>query len=112
MCNGGWIGSINVVNGANATVNGGTIVNEKKYYAVYSGRDKEEFYDYGTVVINGGYFCGADGYVDIYSMSTDNVQITGGYFRDNNAAPAAGYGYVNNVQEVDGITYNYEVVPL
>lgn len=110
--NGGWIGSINVVNGANATVNGGTIVNEKKYYAVYSGRDKEEFYDYGTVVINGGYFCGADGYVDIYSMSTDNVQITGGYFRDNNAAPAAGYGYVDNVQEVDGITYNYEVVPL
>ena len=108
---GGWIGSINVVNGANATVNGGTIVNEKKYYAVYSGRDIS-FYDYGTVVINGGYFCGADGYADIYSMSTDNVQITGGYFRDNKATPAAGYGYVDNVQEVDGITYNYKVVPL
>ena len=105
---GGWIGSINVVNGANATVNGGTVVNEHGWYAVYSGTS----YNYGTVVINGGYFCGADGYADIYSMSTDNVQITGGYFRDSKAAPAAGYGYVDNVQEVDGITYNYKVVPL
>ena len=109
--NGGWIGSINVVNGANATVNGGTVVNEHSWYAVYSGRDLP-FYNYGTVAIYGGYFCGADGYVDIYCTNEGDVALMGGYFRDNNAAPAAGYGYVNNVQEVDGITYNYEVVPL
>lgn len=109
--NGGWIGSINVVNGANATVNGGTVVNEHSWYAVYSGRDHTS-YNYGTVAIYGGYFCGADGYVDIYCTNEGDVALMGGYFRDNNAAPAAGYGYVDNVQEVDGITYNYEVVPL
>lgn len=106
--NGGWIESINVVNGANATVNGGTVVNEHGWYAVYSGRDHT---NYGTVAISGGYFCGADGYVDIYSMSRDNVQITGGYFEDNKATLADGYTYQSNVQEIDGITYNYEVVP-
>ena len=88
----------------------GTIVNEHKYYAVYSGRDVS-FYDYGKVAIYGGYFCGAEGYTDIYCTNAEDVTVMGGYFRDNKATLADGYTYQSNVQEIDGITYNYEVVP-
>lgn len=108
--NGGWIGSINVVNGANMTITDGTIVNKHKYYAVYSGRDGS-YYDYGTVTIYGGYFCGAEEYPDIYCTNAEDVTVMGGYFRDNKATLADGYTYQSNVQEIDGITYNYEVVP-
>ena len=37
------------------------------------------------------------------------VAIQGGYFEDNQTAAADGYVYKDNVQTVDGITYNYEV---
>lgn len=108
--NGGRIEGVYVVNGANVTITDGTIVNEHKYYAVYSGRDVS-FYDYGKVAIYGGYFCGAEGYTDIYCTNAEDVTVMGGYFRDNKATLADGYTYQSNVQEIDGITYNYEVVP-
>ena len=106
--NGGRIEGVYVVNSANMTINGGTIVNEHKYYAVYSGRDGS--YDCGTVAIYGGYFCGSKGYPDIYCTNAEDVTVMGGYFRDNKATLADGYTYQSNVQEIDGITYNYEVV--
>lgn len=107
--NGGRIEGVYVVNGANMTITDGTIVNKHKYYAVYSGRDGS--YDYGTVTIYGGYFCGAEEYPDIYCTNAEDVTVMGGYFRDNKATLADGYTYQSNVQEIDGITYNYEVVP-
>lgn len=39
-----------------------------------------------------------------------NLIITGGFFRDNQAALPEGYEYQSNVQIINGITYNYEVV--
>lgn len=109
IVNGGRIEGVSAVNGANMTINDGTIVNEHMYYAVYSGKDLP-FYDYGTVAIYGGYFCGAEGYPDIYCTNAEDVTVMGGYFRDNKATLADGYTYQSNVQEIDGITYNYEVV--
>lgn len=107
--NGGRIEGVYVVNGANMTITDGTIVNKHKYYAVYSGRDGS-YYDYGTVTIYGGYFCGAEEYPDIYCTNAEDVTVMGGYFRDNKATLADGYTYQSNVQEIDGITYNYKVV--
>ena len=41
-----------------------------------------------------------------------NLIITGGFFRDNQAALPEGYEYQSNVQIINGITYNYEVVKI
>ena len=71
------------------------------YYAVYN--------EGGNTVINGGYFCGYNNMDDIY-ITGGTVTIFGGYFEDNKATLADGYTYQSNVQEIDGITYNYEVV--
>ena len=41
-----------------------------------------------------------------------DLTITGGFFRDNQAALPEGYEYQSNVQIINGITYNYEVVKI
>ena len=100
--NGGKIEAIQSIGGATVTINGGTIINDCKYYAVYNQN--------GNTIINGGYFCGYNNMDDIY-ITGGTVTIFGGYFEDNKATLADGYTYQSNVQEIDGITYNYEVVP-
>lgn len=100
--NGGKIEAIQSIGGATVTINGGTIINDCRYYAVYNKG--------GNTVINGGYFCGYNNMDDIY-ITGGTVTIFGGYFEDNKATLADGYTYQSNVQEIDGITYNYEVVP-
>ena len=99
--NGGKIEAIQSIGGATVTINGGTIINDCRYYAVYN--------EGGNTVINGGYFCGYNNMDDIY-ITGGTVTIFGGYFEDNKATLADGYTYQSNVQEIDGITYNYEVV--
>ena len=99
--NGGRIEAIQSIGGANVTINGGTILNDCKYYALYN--------EGGKTTINGGYFSGYPGMKDVY-IASGTVTIQGGYFEDNQTAVANGYVYKDNVQTVDGITYNYEVV--
>ena len=99
--NGGRIEAIQSIGGANVTSNGGTILNDCKYYALYN--------EGGKTTINGGYFSGYPGMKDVY-IAGGTVTIQGGYFEDNQTAVANGYVYKDNVQTVDGITYNYEVV--
>lgn len=83
------------------TISGGTIVNDCKYYALYN--------EGGKTTITGGYFSGYTDMKDIY-ISGGTVTIQGGCFEDNQTKAATGYEYMDKVQEVDGITYNYEVV--
>lgn len=99
---GGKIEAIQSIGGATVTINGGTIINDCRYYAVYNKG--------GNTVIKGGYFCGYNNMDDIY-ITGGTVTIFGGYFEDNKATLADGYTYQSNVQEIDGITYNYKVVP-
>ena len=99
--NGGRIEAIQSIGGANVTINGGTILNDCKYYALYN--------EGGKTTINGGYFSGYSGMKDVY-IASGTVMIQGGYFEDNQTPAATGYVYQTNVQEIDGITYNYEVV--
>ena len=99
--NGGKIEAIQSIGGATVTINGGTIINDCRYYAVYNKG--------GNTVIYGGYFCGYNNMDDIY-ITGGTVTIFGGYFEDNKATLADGYTYQSNVQEIDGITYNYKVV--
>ncbi len=99
--NGGKIEAIQSIGGATVTINGGTIINDCRYYAVYN--------EGGNTVITGGYFCGYNNMDDIY-ITGGTVTIIGGYFEDNKATLADGYTYQSNVQEIDGITYNYDVV--
>ena len=99
--NGGKIDAIQSIGGANVTINDGTIYNDCKYYALYN--------EGGKTTINGGYFSGFNGMKDVY-IDSGTVTIKGGFFEDNQAPAAAGYVYQDNVQTVDGITYNYEVV--
>ena len=80
---------------------GGTILNDCKYYALYN--------EGGKTTITGGYFSGYPGMKDVY-IADGTVAIQGGYFEDHQTAAADGYVYKDNVQTVDGITYNYEVV--
>lgn len=98
--NGGKIEAIQSIGGATVTIS--TIINDCRDYAVYN--------EGGNTVINGGYFCGYNNMDDIY-ITGGTVTIFGGYFEDNKATLADGYTYQSNVQEIDGITYNYEVVP-
>ena len=98
---GGRIEAIQSIGGANVTISGGTILNDCKYYALYN-QD-------GKTTITGGYFSGYPGMKDVY-IADGTVAIQGGYFEDNQTAAADGYVYKDNVQTVDGITYNYEVV--
>ena len=98
---GGRIEAIQSIGGANVTISGGTILNDCKYYALYN-QD-------GKTTITGGYFSGYPGMKDVY-IAGGTVAIQGGYFEDNLTAAADGYVYKDNVQTVDGITYNYEVV--
>ena len=98
---GGRIEAIQSIGGANVTISGGTILNDCKYYALYN--------EGGKATITGGYFSGYPGMKDVY-IAGGTVAIQGGYFEDNLTAAADGYVYKDNVQTVDGITYNYEVV--
>ena len=98
---GGRIEAIQSIGGANVTISGGTILNDCKYYALYNQN--------GKTTITGGYFSGYPGMKDVY-IADGTVAIQGGYFEDNQTAAADGYVYKDNVQTVDGITYNYEVV--
>ena len=98
---GGRIEAIQSIGGANVTISGGTILNDCKYYALYNQN--------GKTTITGGYFSGYPGMKDVY-IAGGTVAIQGGYFEDNLTAAADGYVYKDNVQTVDGITYNYEVV--
>lgn len=98
---GGKIEAIQSIGGANVTISGGTIVNDCKYYALYN--------EGGKTTITGGYFSGYTDMKDIY-ISGGTVTIQGGCFEDNQTKAATGYEYMDKVQEVDGITYNYEVV--
>ena len=112
--NGGTIDGISIVNGATATITGNKtiIYNDCRYYAVYIGRDVQ-FYDYPNISISGGYFSGYENQPDIYNgaeKGTGNLMITGGFFEDNEAELAAGYTYQNEVQTINGRTYNYKVV--
>ncbi len=112
--NGGTIDGISIVNGATATITGNEtiIYNDCHYYAVYIGRDVES-YDYPNISILGGYFSGYENQPDVYNgaeKGTGNLMITGGFFEDNEAELAAGYTYQNEVQTVNGRTYNYKVV--
>ena len=112
--NGGTIDGISIVNGATATITGNEtiIYNDCHYYAVYIGRDVES-YDYPNISILGGYFSGYENQPDVYNgaeKGTGNLMITGGFFEDNEAELAAGYMYQNEVQTVNGRTYNYKVV--
>ena len=112
--NGGTIDGISIVNGARATITGNEtiIYNDCRYYAVYIGRDVQ-FYDYPNISISGGYFSGYENQPDIYNgaeKGTGNLMITGGFFEDNEAELAAGYTYQNEVQTINGRTYNYKVV--
>ena len=100
--NGGKIDAMQSMGGANVLITGGTIYNDSRYYALYN--------EGGQTTITGGYFSGYTDMKDIY-IAGGTVNIQGGYFQDNEAVPSAGYIYIDNVQEVDGITYNYEVVP-
>ena len=112
--NGGTIDGISIVNGATATITGNEtiIYNDCHYYAVYIGRDVES-YDYPNISILGGYFSGYENQPDVYNgakKGTGNLMITGGFFEDNEAELAAGYTYQNELQTVNGRTYNYKVV--
>lgn len=112
--NGGTIDGISIVNGATATITGNEtiIYNDCRYYAVYIGRDVQ-FYDYPNISISGGYFSGYENQPDVYNgaeKGTGNLMITGGFFEDNEAELAAGYTYQNEVQTINGRTYNYKVV--
>ena len=98
---GGRIEAIQSIGGANVTISGGTILNDCRYYALYN--------EGGKTTITGGYFSGYPGMKDVY-IAGGTVAIQGGYFEDNLTATADGYVYKDNVQTVDGITYNYEVV--
>lgn len=98
---GGKIEAIQSIGGANVTISGGTIVNDCKYYALYNQG--------GKTTITGGYFSGYTDMKDIYIFG-GTVTIQGGCFEDNQTEAATGYKYISKVQEVDGITYNYEVV--
>ena len=111
--NGGTIDGISIVNGATATITGNEtiIYNDCRYYAVYIGRDAH--YDYPNISISGGYFSGYENQPDVYNgaeKGTGNLMITGGFFEDNEAELAAGYTYQNEVQTINGRTYNYKVV--
>ena len=97
---GGRIEAIQSIGGANVTISGGTILNDCRYYALYN--------EGGKTTITGGYFSGYPGMKDVY-IASGTVAIQGGYFEDNQTAAADGYVYKDNVQTVDGITYNYEV---
>ena len=112
--NGGTIDGISIVNGATATITGNEtiIYNDCRYYAVYIGRDVQ-IYDYPNISISGGYFSGYENQPDVYNgagKGTGNLMITGGFFEDNEAELAAGYTYQNEVQTINGRTYNYKVV--
>lgn len=112
--NGGTIDGISIVNGATATITGNEtiIYNDCRYNAVYIGRDVP-FYDYPNISISGGYFSGYENQPDVYNgaeKGTGNLMITGGFFEDNEAELAAGYTYQNEVQTINGRTYNYKVV--
>lgn len=112
--NGGTIDGISIVNGATATITGNEtiIYNDCRYYAVYIGRDVQ-FYDYPNISISGGYFSGYENQPDVYNgaeKGTGNLMITGGFFEDNEAELAAGYTYQNEVQTINGRTYNYKIV--
>lgn len=114
--NGGTIDGISIVNGAKATITGNKtiIYNDCRYYAVYIGRDVQ-FYDYPNISIFGGYFSGYENQPDVYNGAEEgsgNLMITGGFFEDNEAELAAGYTYQNEVQTVNGRTYNYKVVDM
>ena len=98
---GGRIEAIQSIGGANVTISGGTILNDCQYYALYN--------EGGKTTITGGYFSGYLGMKDVH-IASGTVAIQGGYFEDNLTAAADGYVYKDNVQTVDGITYNYEVV--
>ena len=97
---GGRIEAIQSIGGANVTISGGTILNDCQYYALYN--------EGGKTTITGGYFSGYPGMKDVH-IASGTVAIQGGYFEDNLTAAADGYVYKDNVQTVDGITYNYEV---
>ena len=112
--NRGTIDGISIVNGATATITGNEtiIYNDCRYYAVYIGRDLTS-YDYPNIAISGGYFSGYENQPDVYNGAEEgsgNLMITGGFFEDNEAELAAGYTYQNEVQTVNGRTYNYKVV--
>ena len=112
--NGGTIDGISIVNGATATITGNEtiIYNDCRYYAVYIGRDLTS-YVYPNIAISGGYFSGYENQPDVYNGAEEgsgNLMITGGFFEDNEAELAAGYTYQNEVQTVNGRTYNYKVV--
>lgn len=97
---GGRIEAIQSIRGANVTISGGTILNDCQYYALYN--------EGGKTTITGGYFSGYPDMKDVY-IAGGTVAIQGGYFEDNQTPAADGYVYKDNVQTVDGITYNYEV---
>lgn len=112
--NGGTIDGISIVNGAKAAITGNEtiIYNDCRYYAVYIGRDVPS-YNYPNVTIEGGYFSGYEDMPDVYNgagADGGNLTITGGFFRDNQATLPEGYEYQSNVQNINGITYYYEVV--
>lgn len=113
--NGGTIDGIYIVNGATAKITGNEktiIYNDCRYYAVYIGRDVP-FYDYPNISISGGYFSGYENQPDVYNGAEEgsgNLMITGGFFEDKEAELAAGYTYQNEVQTINGRTYNYKVV--
>lgn len=111
---GGSVDGVSMVNGATVTITGDNTViyNDDGYYGVYIGRDGP-FYNYPNVTIGGGYFSGYENMPDVYNgagADGGNLTITGGFFRDNKATLPDGYQYQNNVQTINGITYNYEVV--
>lgn len=111
---GGAIDGLSIVNGATADISGvnTTIYNDDNYYAVYVGRDTD-YYGWPAVEISSGYYSGYGNMPDIYNgggADGNNLTITGGFFRDDNAKLPEGYVYQYNVQTVGDITYNYEVV--
>lgn len=102
IINGGYIEAIQTASSADVTINNGTFVNKIKYYAIYNAG--------ANITINGGYFSGYTNMKDIY-IASGIVVVNGGYFEDKEAQLPDGYMYKDNIQTIDGITYNYEVVP-
>lgn len=64
----------------------------------------------GELIITGGYFAGSGANPAILNETGGTLTIQGGYFTDNKATLPQGYEYKVSDKEVDGITYNYEVV--
>ena len=64
----------------------------------------------GELIITGGYFAGSGANPAILNETGGTLTIQGGYFTDNKATLPQGYEYKKSEKEVDGITYNYEVV--